>query len=140
MGPFLEASSMNLTREIFSSFIARGIFLAQAEAEAPALTPFQQFLSSPFLLLGGLLALFYVVVLLPERRRKVEEANKQAAIKKNDRIVTIGGIHGVVASASDPETLLIRIDESGNTKMKIDRRAVARVLTDTSEAPPAANE
>lgn len=86
------------------------------------------------------MALFYVVVLLPERRRKVEEVNKQAAIKKNDRIVTIGGIHGVVASASDPETLMIRIDESGTTKMKIDRRAVARVLTDASDTPAAAKE
>jgi preprotein translocase subunit YajC len=124
---------MNLSREIVSSLLARVTLLGQTESPPQELTPLQQFLSSPFLLMGGLMALFYVVVMLPERRRKAEEAMKLTAIKKNDRIVTIGGIHGVVASVGDADTLIIRLDESGATRMKIDRKAVGRILTETSD-------
>jgi preprotein translocase subunit YajC len=124
---------MNLSREIVSSLLARVTLLGQTESPPQELTPLQQFIQSPFLLMGGLMALFYVVVMLPERRRKTEEAMKLAAIKKNDRIVTIGGIHGVVASVGDADTLIIRLDESGTTRMKIDRKAVGRILTDTSD-------
>jgi preprotein translocase subunit YajC len=124
---------MNLSRELVNSFVARGVLLAQGEAEVRELTPLQQFLSSPFLLLGGLMALFYVVVLIPERRRKREDALRLAGIKKNDRIVTIGGIHGVVSSIQDADTITIRLDENGTAKMKIDRKAVARVLSEPSE-------
>jgi preprotein translocase subunit YajC len=126
---------MNPSREIVSSLLARVTLLGQTESPPPELTPLQQFLSSPFLLMGGLMALFYVVVMLPERRRKVEEAMKLSAIKKNDRIVTIGGIHGVVASVGDADTLIIRLDESGTSRMKIDRKAVGRILTETSDLP-----
>ncbi len=96
----------------------------------PELTPFQQLLSSPLLLIGGMMALFYFIMLVPERKRKAEEAAKLASIQKNDRIVTIGGIHGVVAAVGDDDTLTIRIDENGNARMKIDRKAVSRLIKD----------
>lgn len=111
-----------------------GRLLAQADAAPqPALSPIQQILSSPFLLLGSLMALFYFIVLVPERRRKAAEIDRLAGIRKNDRIVTVGGIHGVVSAVNDNDTLTIRLDESGNNKMKIDRKAVARVISDTPE-------
>lgn len=81
------------------------------------------------------MALFYLVVLVPERRRKAEEATRLLSIKKNDRIVTMGGIHGVVASiGGDADTITIRLDESGATRMKIDRKSVARILSETSDS------
>lgn len=112
-----------------------GVLLAQGgDADAPPRTFLQEVLSSPFLLLGSLMALFYFIVLLPERRRKAEEAQKLAGIKKNDRIVTIGGIHGVVSAVGEGDTITIRLDESGNNKMKIDRKAVARILSEKTPA------
>lgn len=74
--------------------------------------------------------MFYFMVLVPEKRRKAEKAAQLAAVKKNDRIVTIGGIHGVVSAVNEGNTLTIRLDENGNSKMKIDRDAVARILSD----------
>ena len=99
---------MSLPREIVGSLVARSSLLAQGEiaAAAPSATstvertPFQEFLTSPFTLLGGLMALFYVIVMVPEKRKKAEESMRLSAIKKNDRIVTIGGIHGVVSSVA----------------------------------------
>ncbi|RPH78339.1 MAG: preprotein translocase subunit YajC [Planctomycetaceae bacterium] len=107
-----------------------GLIAQAPAAEQPALTPLQQVLQSPFLLMGGLMALFYFMVLVPEKRRKAEKATQLAGVKKNDRIVTIAGIHGVVSAVNEGNTLTIRLDENGNNKMKIDRDAVARILSD----------
>lgn len=103
---------------------------AAAGADKPELNWFQEMLSSPFLLLGSLMAMFYFIVLAPERRRRNQETERLAAIKKNDRIVTVGGIHGVVSAIHEGDTLTIRLDENGTNKMRIDRRAVARVIND----------
>ncbi len=111
------------------------VLLAQGgDADAPPRSFLQEVLSSPFLLLGSLMALFYFIVLLPEKRRKAAEAQKLAGIQKNDRIVTIGGIHGIVSAVGEGDTITIRLDESGNTKMKIDRKAVARILSEKAPA------
>lgn len=111
--------------------------LANQAAEGPKLNVFQELLRSPMTLIAGMMALFYFIMLVPERKRKAEEAAKLASIQKNDRIVTIGGIHGVVAGVNDDDTLTIRIDESGNARMKIDRKAVSRLLRDKDSSKTA---
>jgi len=45
------------------------------------------------------------------------------SIKKNDEVVTIGGIHGVVVNIKE-NTFIIRVDD--NTKIEIDKFAIAR--------------
>ena len=125
---------MFLPRELVGSLLLRGSLLAETETVAPELTPFQQFLSNPMWLACGALVFFYLIVMMPEKRRKADEAAKLSGIKKNDRIVTIGGIHGVVASIGDADTITIRLDENGTARMKIDRKAVARILADSLEA------
>ena len=88
-------------------------------------------LNNPMFLLVGLFLLFYFIVILPERRRKADEAKMMSAMKKNDRIVTIGGIHGTIVSApTDTDVVTIKIDEAGNTRVKINRSAIARIVQD----------
>ena len=69
-----------------------------------------------------------------ERRRKAEEAKLMSSMKKNDRIITIGGIHGTIVSASpESKVVTIKIDEAGNTRVKINRSAVATIVSDKSK-------
>ncbi len=99
---------------------------------APAVDPGAGDFLSPFLLPAGLLFLFYFIVIAPERRRKSEEAKLMSSLKKNDRVVTIGGIHAVVAAVSaDSDIVTLRIDESGNTRIKVNRSAIARIINET---------
>ena len=51
------------------------------------------------------------------------------ALQKNDRVVTIGGIYGVVVNAAKgTEDVMIRVDESSNTKLRVLRSAISRVV------------
>ena len=104
--------------------------LAQ-DGAAPEPTPIQSILGNPFLPIVGLFFLYYFIVIAPERRRKREDAIMKSSLKKNDRIITIGGIHGtVVAAPQDSNVVTIKIDESGATRVKINRSAIATIVSD----------
>lgn len=124
------------------SLLYRGCDLVFLLAQDPAgdgadagpvqdVSPLQRILGSPFVLGGGLLALFYVMVLLPEKRKKAKAAEKLNQLKKNQRIVTIGGIHGVIVSApADSDVVTIKTDDSGSSRLRVNRSAIATVLSD----------
>jgi preprotein translocase subunit YajC len=91
----------------------------------------------PFVLLL-IFVVFWLVVLRPMKR---QEANRQAkllsTLKKNDRILTIGGIYGTVISVSDTEDeVVIKVDD--NTRLKFMKQAVMRNLTNEEDAKKAA--
>ena len=109
---------------------SRLALLAQEEA-ARELSPIEQILGNPLVPIVGLFFLYYFIVLAPERRRKREETFMKSTLKKNDRVITIGGIHGtVVAAPADSNVITIRIDESGSTRVKINRSAIATIVSD----------
>ena len=112
-----------------------------APEAAPEATGMQSIFGNPFVPIIGVFFLYYFIVIAPDRRKKREEAEMKSSLKKNDRIVTIGGIHGtVVAAPEGTGVVTIRIDESGNTKMKINRTAIATIINDKESADGAVKE
>jgi len=82
----------------------------------------------PFAIIG---VMFYFLLIRPERKKRQELTNLLDSLKKNDRIVTIGGIHGVVVNvAKDSDEVTIRVDEGNNTKLRVSRSAISRVVGD----------
>lgn len=99
--------------------------------------------ASPFGALGSLFpfvmiaVLFYFMLIRPERKKRADTVAMLENMKKNDRVVTIGGIHGVVVNVQkDSEDVTIRIDDSTNTRMRVLRSAISRIITDDGEAKP----
>jgi preprotein translocase subunit YajC len=84
-------------------------------------------------MMAAVLVLMYFMVMRPEQKRRKEQQALLASIKVNDRVVTLGGMHGVVAKLAD-KTVTLRVD---NVHMTFDRSAVARVERDDLAAPPA---
>jgi preprotein translocase subunit YajC len=106
-----------------------GLGLLAADAVAPAPTIFNPLT----MFLGASFFLFYFLVLSPEKRRKNEEEVQRKNVQKNDQIVTIGGIHGTVVTANDGEDIVtVKIDT--DTKIKINRTAIGRVIKDKPES------
>jgi preprotein translocase subunit YajC len=99
-------------------------------AQAPEAEPAQ---GSPWQMLPALAmiaVLFYFLMIRPERRKQAAHRNLLEALKKNDRVVTIGGIYGVVMNvdrAADEVT--IKVDESTNAKLRVTYNAIARVVS-----------
>jgi len=81
------------------------------------------------LLFGLLLMLvvFYAVVLTGNRKEKKKRQEMLASVKKNARVMTIGGIIGSVVSVSDNEVTL-KVDETNNVKITVIRSALQKVL------------
>jgi preprotein translocase subunit YajC len=73
--------------------------------------------------------LFYFMLIRPQRREQVRRQAMLAALKKNDRVVTIGGIYGVVTSVRrEKDEVIIRVDENNDTKIRVQVGAIGRVL------------
>ncbi|SMP62208.1 preprotein translocase subunit YajC [Neorhodopirellula lusitana] len=72
--------------------------------------------------------IWYLTWFLPEKRKRQDEASMLASLVKNDRVVTLGGLHGtVVSAAADSDVVVLKIDEAGNTRVKINRSAVVAI-------------
>ncbi len=83
--------------------------------------------------------LFYFLILRPQRRKESEHKALLEAIKKNDRVVTIGGIYGVVTNVQrEADRVTIKVDEATNTKMDVTFSAIARVIVE--EQKPTENK
>ncbi len=105
--------------------------LAQA-AEAPAdpAQGVQGLLGFMPAILGAIILYFFLIV-RPERRKQSEQKAKLDALKKNDRVVTIGGIYGVVMNVQrDSDEVTLKIDEATNTKLRVTFGAIARIVGD----------
>ena len=91
-----------------------------------------------------LFMMFFLLVLWPQQRqmRQTQKAlaDALANLKKNDRVVTSGGVHGVVVQTS-PEagTVTIRIDEGTGAKMTVSREAIARIVLPDGKASETKN-
>lgn len=89
----------------------------------PAETANPVLMLAPYLLI---FVIFYLLVIRPQKQKQNEYQKMISELKKNDEIVTTGGIHGTIVNIKE-KTLTIRVDD--NVKIEIDRGAVGRVKT-----------
>ncbi len=82
-------------------------------------------------LIAMMFGLFYFVVLRPQQNKDKNFRTMLDGLKEKDRVVTTGGIHGVVTNVQrDRDEVTIRIDESTGTKIRVGTSAIARLVTD----------
>jgi preprotein translocase subunit YajC len=131
--PQFRPSLSKVPAQVFAHF-CHYLVLAQAAA-APAQGQAQPAAdaNAPLRLLGWLLItaiLFYFIMLRPQKQKEQAIREKVKALKENDRVVTVGGIHGVVTNVQrDVERVTIRVDEATGTKLRVNMSAIARVVT-----------
>lgn len=108
--------------------------LAQATPAQPAPQGgFEGLLSSPLVLIIPLLLVWMFV--LGGGKRKDEKKRKLAlaALKRGDRVQTIGGVLGTVVETEDSKVRL-KVDESSNAKMWFSRDAIFKLLGEEKAA------
>jgi preprotein translocase subunit YajC len=109
-------------------FPAAGWTFLLAEAGAGGGSFFDALTGSMLVPLVLTMLLMYFLLMRPEQRKRKELEQTLANLKKNDHIVTVGGIYGtVVAAATGSKFVTIRVDDSNGTKLKVLRSAVSHV-------------
>ncbi len=66
--------------------------------------------------------IFYFLLIRPQKKKQMEHQNMVSNLKKNDEVVTSGGIHGTVVNVKE-NSVVVRVDE--NVKLEIQKSAVA---------------
>ncbi len=104
-------------------------FLLQA-AEGGAPSPDQMPQGGGF---GMLVPLIMIVIIMyffmirPQRKKQKETQKMIDALKKGDKVVTIGGIHGTISLAKE-KTVIVKVDDS--CKIEFNRSAIAGVISE----------
>jgi preprotein translocase subunit YajC len=114
-----------------TDFVAAGHgahLLAQAEDAAPL------GLTGMLFPLIAIMVFFYFLILKPQKNKEQALRDMVANLKEKDRVVTIGGIHGVVTNVQrDRDEVTVRVDETTGTKIRVSASAIARVVTDENK-------
>lgn len=101
-------------------------FLQTASGTAPSASGPMGILTSvvPFI---AIIAIFYFFLIRPQNKKQKETEKMLSALKKGDKVVTIGGIHGIISSVKE-KTVIVKIDD--NCKVEFNRSAISGVESD----------
>lgn len=88
----------------------------------------------PIVTFGLVFVIFYLFIIRPQNKKQKDTEKMISAVKKGDKIVTIGGIHGEVTSTKE-KTVIVKVDES--CKIEFSRSAIASVVLDEKAEKPA---
>ena len=108
------------------------MILAQTEPSGPPAPPQGAPSAMPSLFLAVMFAMLVFMMLSARSQKKREQREREqmfSTLQKNDRVQTVGGVLGTILAIKDNEVVL-KVDESTNTKMTFIKTAIQRVLKD----------
>lgn len=111
------------------------LMLGLADLLAQTTRPAPQGEISPGFLWGGMLlfiAVFYVMMFRSRSKQQQRFQQLLSSLKRNDRVVTIGGIFGTVVDVRDNDVTL-KIDETSNVKVRVEKAAIKEVVREPAE-------
>ena len=81
---------------------------------------------STIVMFGAIFLIFYFMIIRPQQKRAKEREKMLSNIQKGDKVVTSGGLHGVIAGL-DEKTVLLQVGD--NIKLKYERSAISSVIS-----------
>lgn len=87
-------------------------------------------IESTIIMFGAIFLIFYFMIIRPQQKKAKNRTRLLSNLEKGDKVVTSGGIHGIIAGL-DEKTLLLQV--SDNLKIKVDRSAIGQVISKKGE-------
>lgn len=87
---------------------------------------------SSLIFLLVIIVVFYLFFIRPQVKRSKDQKKFREAIKKGDKIITIGGIHGKIVEVQET-TFTIEVE--GQNRLRIEKSAVATSVEDQIVQP-----
>lgn len=95
-------------------------------------------MASTIIMFVAIIAIFYFLIYRPQKKRDKEAKAMIEAMKKGDKVVTIGGIHGTIITVKD-KTVVVKVDDSA--RIEFSKEAISSVVSkDAVKASPAKKE
>ncbi|MBI3625453.1 MAG: preprotein translocase subunit YajC [Candidatus Rokubacteria bacterium] len=76
------------------------------------------------LFFGAIFAIFYFLLIRPQQKQRKGREAMLATIKRGDRVVTTGGLHGTVVGLNE-QTVILKVADQ--VKLEFDRSAIGRI-------------
>ena len=105
--------------------------LLMGPAVAPADGSAQQPSAWPTVIMfGAIILVMWLFMIRPQRKQQKEMQDFRNALKKGDKVVTVGGIYGEIVEVSE-KTVLIRVD--GDVKLRVDKQGLVKDYSDAEQ-------
>ena len=113
---------MNL---LYTFFLLMGPAAAPADGAAP-----QGSAWPTILMFGAIILVMYLFMIRPQRKQQKEMQKFRDGLKKDDKIVTVGGIYGEILEVNE-KTALIKVD--GDVKLRVDKQGLVKDYSETAQ-------
>jgi preprotein translocase subunit YajC len=89
---------------------------------------------STFLIMAPIPLLFYFLFIRPQQQTEQKRRSMIDTIKKNDKVLTTGGMYATVVSVdATQDKVVLRVDDDRGVKLAFTRASIARVIDASSE-------
>ncbi len=82
------------------------------------------------LMFGAIILVMWLFMIRPQRKQQKELQEFRSALKKGDKVVTVGGIYGEIVEVSE-KTVLIKVD--GDVKLRVDKQGLVKDYSETEQ-------
>ena len=100
------------------------VFFLQAPAAGPAGGG-----SMMWIMLIAMFVIMYFFMIRPQNKKQKEIANFRKSLQVNQKVITAGGIHGVIKEINDNDVVL---EIASNVKIRIDKNSILQLLMRTA--------
>jgi preprotein translocase subunit YajC len=80
---------------------------------------------SPIFMIGLLVVMFYFLLIRPQQKQRKEQENRINSMQPGDRVVTAGGVHGLIHNIKD-RTVVVKVAEG--TMIEFEKGSIASVI------------
>lgn len=87
-------------------------------------------IQSQLITIALIIGVFYFLLIRPQKKAQEDHKKMLAALKKNDEVITVGGIHGTIANVKD-HSVTLKVDD--NVKIEVQKASIASVRRKASE-------
>ncbi|MCL2210924.1 MAG: preprotein translocase subunit YajC [Treponema sp.] len=110
-------------------FIFSLLMGAQQAAGAEGVPPTGGSLLGSFIPFIVIILIFYLLIIRPQSKKRKDTEKMLGALKKGDKVVTIGGLYGTIQSVKET-TVIMKVDD--NVKLEFLRSAISNVVQPTA--------
>ncbi len=86
---------------------------------------------SSWILLVGMVVVFYFFMIRPQNKKQKEITNFRKSLQVNQKVITAGGIHGIIKEINDNDVVL---EVASNVKIHIDKNSIFAAAADASSS------